>query len=352
MILTNGLVLLAGAALAYALKPSLQRTGNALIWLSAAPVIMINLDFTWTKLLATAFFMLSATAVIKRHLIWAGVWAGMAYLSHPVGALLTPMLVIFAVHLKSGETQFQYSRFRCALGTIFEFISGWLLCTLPWLIYKIYLSFYGIHDAFFQYMLGDGRGPIPASSWGTWLACRWHNTWYSFIPFTFFKSEYMKVWIEGPVSEPMRWGIAYAKNLPAGLGHGVFLAAIWFTLKPSIVLPVGFRRWMIAGTSVVMLAYGGFASDGLGRNCLEPLIVLWVVYTAVANNLPRWLIYFIAILSLCEAFSVRWIGLSEGKELLPLDLECTGLGVISVIAGISALCIGIIEYRKKAIIYK
>jgi hypothetical protein len=337
MILANALVVLAGAELAKALAPNSRFVSHtALAWLAAAPAVMINIDFTWPKMLASAFFLLAAKAVIERRSAWlAGMLAGLAYLTHPVGALFTPMLVLFAMHQTWRETEPSASRARSAIRTALWITAGWLLCATPWLAFKIHLGF---PDAFTRYPFGDGRGPLAAESLGSWLYCRWSNLWYSITPGAFFCSSNMKSWIEGPVSEPMRWAVYYAKTLPAGLGHGLFFAAIWALVRPTTSgLPVGFRRWLLTGSFATILILWGFSGDGLGRNCLEPLVLLVIIYAAAARDWPRWLVGLLAALSLAEAVSVRVIGVVEGSSAFPRTGEILGLSVICLFAGVGAV---------------
>jgi len=337
MVLANALVLLAGLELAMALAPNSKlATQRGLVWLAAAPVVMINIDFTWPKMLASAFFLLAAKAVIERRPAWlAGMLAGLAYLTHPVGALFTPMLVLFGMHQTWRETEPPASRARSAIRTALWITAGWLLCAAPWLAFKIHLGF---PDAFTRYPFGDGRGPLAAESLGSWLYCRWGNLLYSIAPGAFFCSSNMKSWIEGPVSEPMRWAVYYAKTLPAGVGHGLFFAAIWALVRPTTIgLPIGFRRWLLAGSFATILILWGFSGDGLGRNCLEPLVLLVLVYTAAAKDWPRWLVGSLAALSLAEAFSVRVIGIVEGGSGFPCTAEILALAAICLLAGVGAI---------------
>jgi len=337
MILANALVLLAGAELSKALAPNSRFVSQtALIWLAAAPVVMINIDFTWPKMLASALFLLAAKAVIERRPAWlAGMLAGLAYLTHPVGALFTPMLVLFGMHQMWRETEPPANRARSAIRTALWITAGWLLCATPWLAFKTHLGF---PDAFTRYPFGDGRGPLAAESLGSWLNCRWSNLWYSITPGGFFCSNNMKSWIEGPVSEPMRWAVYYAKTLPAGLGHGLFFAAIWAFVKPTTLgLPVGFRRWLLTGSFATILILWGFSGDGLGRNCLEPLVLLVIIYAAAAKDWPRWLVGSLAALSLAEAFSVRVIGIVEGGAGFPCTAEILALTAICLLAGVGAV---------------
>ena len=66
-ILTNTLVILGGAALAARLLPS--SAPIALVWLSVAPVTMINADFLWPKLLAIFFVTLAAGELIGTKMV-------------------------------------------------------------------------------------------------------------------------------------------------------------------------------------------------------------------------------------------------------------------------------------------
>jgi hypothetical protein len=82
-----------------------------------------------------------------------------------------------------------------------------------------------------------------------------------------------------------------------------------------------------------MLLFWGYSADGLGRNCLEPLSVLLIVWTAAAwpDSWRRWR-WLIGIAAL-ESLSVRMIGILCDPSFGPTELSGETLGL----AGVAAL---------------
>lgn len=343
MVLANAWVLLAGAALARTLA---RREGEgdaaeaagwrAMAWLAAAPFIAINLDFTWPKLMATASVVLALVAWVEtRSAVRAGLLAGLAYLCHPVGALMTPAIVLFLAveDWHRGEHFAQVGR------QVARFVGGWMLMSLPWLVFKMHL---GHPDAFWDYPLGDGRGTLLAEGWSSWMLCRWHNVWYSFVPGAFWASDLMQTWLFGTLSEPARWAVAYAKTLPAGVGHATFVVLVGILMRARRGERLMFGGCVLGGSMATMLVFWGYSADGLGRNCLEPFAVLALVLGAASTKMSRRGAMWVTAGGVFESLVVRWIGLNEGdangfalmsgesRILWGLCVVLTVLGVVAI----------------------
>jgi hypothetical protein len=338
LILANGLVILAGMSLAGLLIPARGAAqGRALLWFAAAPLVMINLDFIWPKLLASALVMLALQEVIsRRSLVRAGVLAGLSYLSHPVGALVTPALVVFMMWSGAASTGDGKAKLRSMTVAAVRFFGGWLVVSCVWLGFK---SSLGHPDVFLHYPMGDGRGFMAAESWRSWVECRWNNLWYSLVPGAFYVSEHMKHWVFGPLSEPARWGIYYAKTLPAGMGHAVFLVLIWAGIRPAKGMFMGYRRWLLGFSFGIMLVFWGYSWDGLGRNCLEPLGCLALVYAAAASSLSRNVALGVAVTAWVEAWSVRAIGIFTSSDPVSLAPESIGVALVAIGASLAAIMV-------------
>ena len=278
-ILTNAFIILSAVYLAICLGADKRfQLLFCLIWLMLSPVVLINTTFLWSKLLATYFIILALCEILKNQSFKRiGLWIALGYLSHPIGGLFAPSLILLWAHLQvsksanSGDIRFlKFVKNSIVLSGTF------ILWILPWLIYKIALNH---KDVFLNYIVGDGRGTLLAESFSTWLLCRWNNLLYTLVPTAFMFSDNMYSWLYGPLSEPLRWTIQYAKTLPAHLGFSLFIVAYWFSFKPNRPNSL-FRLYFLLGNLLLMILFWGYSSDGLGRNCLEPLSVILIIYAA------------------------------------------------------------------------
>ncbi|HBK44977.1 MAG TPA: hypothetical protein DDZ67_00790 [Xanthomonadaceae bacterium] len=280
-------------------SPRIQRHG--IIWLALTPLMLINASFLWPKLLAAYFLLLSIAQLRKRRLVAAGVLTALAWLSHPVGALMIPGIGLYVLVRPSKES-------HPLSGRILDsalYAAAILVTMLPWLLFKLHL---GYHDQFIEYVLGDGRGTAPAISLYSWLAARLSNLWLTLVPAAFFYSPHMHQWLEGPVSEGLRWNIQYAKTLP---GHVGMVASIWLylaLLRPQLEASLSrMRSGLLLGSLTAMLIYWGYSNDGLGRNCLEALTPLLIAFTCLAFPIKGAWFSLLMTITACE---VAWIGVS------------------------------------------
>ncbi len=303
--MTNALVVLGIAHLLSALGVDPRGRRLALAWAALAPVTLINSVFLWPKLLATYFLLLACSAVVQASWIAAGVWAALAWLSHPVGALFLPPLFLLLIWEAYRRPDAGGGLWREVVRASAYFCGATAGVVGPWLIFKLVL---GYPDRFTQYLVGDGRGTMPAASLSTWLNTRVDNFWLSLSPGAFIYSGNMKQWAEGPLSEAMRWTIQYAKTLPAGVGFSLcWLAFASFALATEDARRASLKYLFCGSALVVMLIFWGFSNDGLGRNCLEPLTIMVIALTAADHKklLPIWPLG-IALLYL----EGRWIEIS------------------------------------------
>jgi len=319
-ILTNSLVVLGGIGLARRLTGG-ARCDLAAAWLCAAPVVAINVDFIWPKLFATYFLLLALTAALPpRRLGWAVVWSVLAYLSHPVGGLFIPAIALFVFLDREPDC-----RAPRAAGRALRYVLGCVVGLAPWLAYRAWV---GKPDPFVHYPLGDGRGTAPALSAVSWLLCRWHNLEFTAVPGAFFRSDGMADWIEGPLSAAARWGIGYAKSLPGAVGFGAYLVAACLIFRRRALPASGpFRLALLAAPLALMLVFWGYSDDGLGRNCLEPVSVMLIVWCAAAWPV-RWLSWrWLVGLAALESVSVRVIGLLADPSFTPRELSAESIAL-------------------------
>ncbi|MBV8585907.1 MAG: hypothetical protein JO308_06440 [Verrucomicrobia bacterium] len=303
---SNAMVVLGAFELMRALDVSVARRRVALAWLALSPVAFINTAFLWPKLFAGYFVLCSAASALRGKYLTAGALTALAWLSHPIGALFLPTIVVtglLAIYIENG---LNWSGFLRMARSTLKFVLSAFLCMLPWLAFCERLHY---RNDFALYLFGDGRGIKPALTIGSWLATRWSNLWYTLVLGAFvLHPEFMRVWLEGPVSQPLRWTVQYAKTLPAELGFSLCIPAYI-----GLLLPVragsakAFKYGFLVFGFLLMLIYWGFSDDGLGRNCLEPLTVGAIVLTACAVDLARrWMVVLLILLFLEN----RWIEFS------------------------------------------
>ncbi len=325
--LTNACVILGAGRLLLALGADGTVARLGLVWLALAPVTVINTGFLWPKMLATFFLLLATAALLERRWRPAAGWAALASLSHPVGSLFLLPLSLLGAHAVWRAKRERGIRWRArakgSLGTLAGFAGLTLLLTSPWLFYKLWV---GHSDAFIHYPLGDGRGSVLAASVGSWARTRWDNLWFTLMPDAFFASDRMSGWIEGPLTASMRWIIQYAKTLPGNLGFAGFGLAVVSLIRRPRGRPALIWWHLGAGAFALMLLFWGYSSDGLGRNCLEPLSIALLLATAAtwSDRRPRLLPLWIGLVGLdslwvvlggfasARDFSLSQIGFAAG----------------------------------------
>ncbi|WP_369914646.1 hypothetical protein AB8810_19385 [Xanthomonas sp. NCPPB 3005] len=296
----NALPILGALHLMGALNVPAERRHRAALWLALAPLLTINVVFLWPKLLAAYFVMLVVGDVLNRRYSRAGIFAALAWLSHPVGALMLPAIGLLLVAQRRGP-----GFWRSSAAASSRFLGMLLLVMLPWLYYKWQL---GHGDAFMSYVFADGRGIKPALGIGSWLAARVSNLWMTLTPAAFFFSDAMHDWIFGPVQDSLRWTIQYAKSLPGQLGFGAFgFAYAALVRSPPDAALRDLRNCIFGAGLATMLIYWGYSTDGLGRNCLEVLTPFVIVYACATWPVSK--AAFATMMSIV-ALESMWVALS------------------------------------------
>ena len=276
--MTNAFVVLAAGHLLRTLNVSARVMQIALAWTCLAPSVIQNTVFLWPKELAAFFILLAVSEIIRERWEWSGVWLALAWLSHPVGLLFAPGVGLFLLWqaYRRGEP----ARFNDAVAPALRFGLAFLAMALPWALYKAWL---GRHDMFFDYLLGAGYVPERAVSFAAWAWFRWDNFWFTLVPGAFIQGPPFHNGISGPLSEIQRWNVQYSRTLPGSLGLIMFIPAYFALIRRNVQpLQNAIRICLVFIPLCVMIVYWGFSNDGLGRNSLEPLVPLIIVF-AVAH---------------------------------------------------------------------
>lgn len=335
----NALVILGAFELLNRLKVSKSQRTLALAWLSLSPLVIINTVYLWPKLLATYFFLLAIAAIIDRRNFIGGTLMGLAWLSHPVGALMVPAVGLFVTFREPLTWKISQYKDSFKSGTVF--LIGIVLSMLPWLLYKFHL---GYSDAFMSYVLAGGHGTDRAASVADWLYSRASNFWLTLSPGAFFYSKYMHEWLYGALSDSLRWSIQYAKTLPGGLGLSCFILAYGALFSsPLTWLHANIRNYILIAGFFVMIVFWGYSSDGLGRNSLEPITALLIVFSAASMNNLKPLYCLIPILAI-EGQWLQISGFMLANNFSIPDIKIDGWLAL-IISAIASTLITMTAYR-------
>jgi hypothetical protein len=330
----NALIILGAFQLLHALGAGRREKILALVWLALSPVVAINTVFLWPKLLAGYFILLALAALIKRRPGIAGFLTALAWLSHPVAALMLPALCLF-IFCMPGFRGGMFPNVQKRLALFIPFLLALSIAMAPWLIYKASL---GYQDAFLGYVVGGGNGFTRAENIQSWILVRLSNFWLTLSPAAYFYSQYMHSWLYGPIGDMLRWSVQYAKSLPGHLGFSCFLIAYlaFFSGQPNTVLQN--VKWsVLTGGFLAMIVFWGFSADALGRASLEPLSVLLVIYAAASKSPAlRYLPLLLPALAI-ENQWLTWSGFLYAPGFKKSMLTYDALGCLLCNSGVCAL---------------
>ena len=310
----NGLAALAVAALAAVLAPG-RRAARAAVAAAAlaviAPFFASNLAFVWPKLLAASGVILAAALIIRGRKVaaWPALLA-LGYYAHPLAALFWPTLLWLELW------PLRRAGWKAGGKLVAVRLLTFVLLLAPWLSYKLWL---GHPDVMLRYVLGDGRDFAVATSWSSWLECRWLNTVRTFVPLVAWWGLLPFPWFGDRIAGAALWSVAASRSLFGGIG----LAASVLLLISLRMLWFEHRRLLAALllASLTIVVYWGYTNIGLGRQCLEPITAAVVALLGVAAvRRPRWLPWVVALvgaeLLLVIAAGVDRDGLNPSRFLL------------------------------------
>lgn len=270
------LVIYGGAALIVSPK-------KAVFFVSVAaltPFIVHETFFTWPKLLATGFALLSGLYLFESKAFLAGLTLGIGFLVHPlalVSLAILPGVLVFRVPATARGTKHLTPRH---LGLL---VSGLLLVVLSWRLIN------GAHSqVFLQYVL-DADG-LPAESVSVWIKSRVDSFLNTVVPLylpIFHATNRSVNAIEGPTPSVVHFYFQYWNTLPFGVGIVFFpwlLAALWTFA----------RKWWQVFLAVVVFpllaftVFWGSSTSGMLREGLHLWIVtLLLIYAWIQMTQPK-----------------------------------------------------------------
>ena len=291
------------------------------------PLLVHNATFTWTKLPA-AFFVLLSVVLLLRSLEtksghgWAGVMLGAGLVAHY--SVAPWILALGAAWLWCGRMNWRDAAFRR------EAIGGALAAAVligSWLGWAAYHYGHQVVEA------TSTVGLAPAATAGGHLLIALANIGHTLVPdwnspilvTLLQQSDLWARWRDF-------WFCLYQQNLPIACGLGSLVVLLW------LLAPRRFGAIPLFWKILVPLAVIGVVSHtwpvdlGLTHICLQPLVLLALAWLAVeAEHLPRWLGVVWAVglaadflLGIALHFGVQSLALERWSHPELNDVQLTG----------------------------
>jgi hypothetical protein len=295
-IFTNGMVVASATIAAWALLGSrAAKLGIILTLLS--PYVFINIMFHWPKLLV-GFFIVGYWfwSYVRIRPVLAGTFASAAVLSHPIGALFVPgMLLLIA--------------FKRQWAQLFITAAAGLVVALPWFFWAgvIYHHMSRMATYPIGYALNNPTNPWPeiksdlrafvnrgpaSIAYDRWVCVRdTFTTWP--IPQQLITATRLRA-LGTPVYEIFR------TSFPGMFGAG--LAAFGYATWRRVVTEP-FWAATLGASTVCAFLFWGFTPRALAQEMFQPGVGLWIgLACALLLALPRWVARAVVVVS-----AVEWI---------------------------------------------
>lgn len=237
--------------------------------MALCPFVLHEVMFTWPKLAATAWLLISFLLAHRKRPVLAGVALAIGYLFHPMALLWTPWIGLWSMARGDGSVRGRIARGAAFALPVAAVVGPWMAASN--LAQKISGSFFASQSAFFRYLIWTEGQPAP---WSAWLHSRWLNFSNTFLPFWlhFFHEGHADLNSVYGVAGPwVKFSFSWWNTLPLGMG------LLWWSVCSVAVL----RAWRSLGTSISIFIFGpaaflcvywGDKSTGLMRECGHPLV--------------------------------------------------------------------------------
>ena len=252
---------------------------------ATTPFVVHEIWFTWPKLLAASFVLLSALSVLNRRRFAAGLLDGIGYLCHPLALLSVPTLGLMALW-PSVKPRLR----RPEIGALVWLVVGAAVMVVAW---RLVNGSHYSQSGFLQYVKQDGFGntlhgyPVTL---GAWLSDRVTSVANTLIPLLlpFVSGQDQEVnliqgcfpFCRGGSPFIIHFFFQYWTGVPFGMGI-VFLPLLVSSLWRAL------RRWPWAVSATVILPfvvfpiYWGGASTGLLREGMHAWVLTLLVVVSV-----------------------------------------------------------------------
>jgi hypothetical protein len=246
--------------------------------LALTPFGVHEVMFTWPKLEATTWLLISFALVHQRLFIPGGLAFGLGYLFHPLVLLWVPWFALWAAGRQRSRSV------PAAVYAIALFGVSLAIIVVPWILIGANAPHSDkaplVQTSFIDYFYLTDTG---WATWSTWWQSRWNNFANTFLPFWLYTVNFDSQWTSSVFVRSgalVRFSFGWWNTLPLGIGLGLFglslvvLARVArHSLRPFLVL--------VVGPALLLVAYWGSYSSGLMRECGHPLLAAWIGLTCV-----------------------------------------------------------------------
>lgn len=329
MTLASMVIVALFAALAPVVGETWALLGGGL--LALCPFGLHEVMFTWPKLAATTWVLVSFRLSHERRPLGAGVALAVGFLFHPLAALWAPWLAWWSAGRSAQST-------RGWASAAARYTAGFGVVALPWIALgslppQLAESVHAGQAGFFAFFKLAAYAP---ATWETWWHARATNFANTFVPLWLhaFQADNAGLSsIHAPSGAAVRFAFGWWNTLPLGLGLGVWALALIALCRAGRRLAGGLLC-LVIGPALWLTAYWGAFVTGLMRECGHPLLaaVIGVFVVALAKNAGR-LARLVAHplfpwLQLPETLAMLWLTTClnphqpgvEGRALNPLFL--------------------------------